>query len=148
MNDNNPDGKITKANQSGLIGLLRTVVLIVLVVGATSSLIFMFRQGQDTPRFLLVLFTLWVLSPFAVLLWANAVSKRWSVITRIMLFGVTLIVALISPAIYGEWVNVKPAGSANAFLFVAVPPVSLLFIITVPIAAFISRRLSHRSDGK
>jgi hypothetical protein len=148
MSDNNPDGKTSKANQSGFIGLLRTVALITLVVGATGSLIFMFRQSQNTPRFLLVLFTFWVLSPFTVLLWANVVSKHWSVITRIMLYGVTLIIALVSPAIYGEWIDVKPVGSANAFLFVVVPPVSLLFFVIVPITAFISRKLSHRSDGK
>jgi hypothetical protein len=105
----------------------------------------MFRAGERTPRLLLVLFTIWVLSPFVALLWANMVSKHWSVITRVTLYCVTLIVTLASLAIYGELVDVRPPGSANAFLFVAVPPASWVFMtIVVATAAFISRRLSHQ----
>lgn len=135
-------------SQGELIGILRAIALITLAVGATGSLVFMFRAGQHTPRLLLVLFTIWVLFPFAVLIWANTVSRRWSALTRITLYCVTLIVALGSLATYGEWVDVKPSGSANAFLFVAVPPVSLILMtIVVGIAAVISRRFSRRSDG-
>jgi len=147
MSNTNPSGKTTKSNEGKFPGLLRTVALIALVVGATGSLVFMFRQGQSTPRFLLVLFTLWVLSPFAGLLWANIVSKRWSIPTQGTLYCVMLIVALGSLAIYSKLIDVKPAGSGNAFLYVAVPPVSLLFIaIVVPITAFISSRSSRRGD--
>ena len=134
--------------EGGFLGLLRAVALVALVVGATGSLGFMFRAGQHTPRLLLVLFTIWVLSPFVALLWANMVSKRWSVLTRATLYCVTLVVTLGSLAIYGELVDLRPPGSANAFLFVAVPPVSLAFItIMVGIAAFISVRLSRQGDG-
>ena len=94
---------------------------------------------------LLVLFTIWVLSPFVALLWANMVSKRWSVVTRAALYGVTLVVALGSLAIYSELIVSKPPGSPNAFLFVAVPPASWVFItIVVPMTAFIAGRLSRR----
>jgi len=135
-------------SEGGFIGILRVVSIIALITGATGSLVFMFRAGQQTPRFLLVLFTIWVLTPFIALFWATMVSKRWSVLTRGMLYCVTLIVALGSLAIYSELIDVKPAGSANAFLFVAVPPASMLFIaMVVPIAAFISGRLSSRSNG-
>jgi len=128
-------------------GILRTAAQIALVVGAIGSLAFMFREGQQTPRLLLILFTIWVLSPFAALLWANRLAKRWSVLTRATLYCVEILVALGSLAIYGEWIDVRPAGSANAFLFVAVPPASLLFsMIVVPIAAFMSGRLSRPDD--
>lgn len=76
------------------------------------------------------------------------VSKRWSAVTRATLFCVTLVVTLGSLAIYGELVALKPPGSANAFLWVAVPPASWVFMaIVVPMAALISGRLSRRGTG-
>ncbi len=152
MNNHDPNGKISKTNQAkpegGFIGVLRTVALIALVVGAIGSLIFMFRAGQHTPRLLLILFIFWVLAPFVALFWANMVSKHWSALTRATLYCVTLIVAIGSLAIYSEWIDVRLAGSANAFLWVIVPPASLVFItIIVGIAALLSGRLSRRGDG-
>jgi uncharacterized membrane protein len=152
MSNSDPSEIAFKTNEGRskgrLFGLLRAMALIALVVGAVGSLGLMFREGQDTPRFLLVIFTIWVLAPFAALFWANKVSKRWSVPTRATLYCVILIVALGSLAIYGEWIDIKPAGSANAFLWVIVPPASLLFIaIAVGIAALLSSRLSRRGDG-
>ena len=151
MNKNSPSETTSKQNQGvpegRFIGTLRAVVFIALVVGAIGSLVFMFRAGQNTPRLLLILFIFWVLAPFAALLWATMISKRWSVLTRGTLYCVTLIVALGSLAIYGELIDVKPVGSANAFLFVAVPPASVIFTgIVVPITEFISNRPSRRSD--
>ena len=84
---------------------------------------FMLRAGQRTPRFLLVLFTVWVLSPFVGLGWANMVSNRWSVVTRAALYAVTLVLALGSLAIYGDVLVVAPSGSPPAFVFVVVSPV-------------------------
>jgi hypothetical protein len=133
--------------KAGFLGLLRAVALIAVVAGAGGSLVYMLRAGQRTPRLLLILFIFWVLSPFVPLIWGNIVSKRWPVLTRVTLYCVTLIIALGSLAIYGERIVLRPPGSANAFLFVAVPPVSLLFItIAVAMAAFISGRLSRRRD--
>jgi len=133
---------------SGFLTFFQAAALIALIAGAVGSLVFMFNAGQHTPRLLLVLFTIWVLSPFVVLLWAIIMSKRWSVLTRTILYCVTFIVPLSSLAIYSEWIDVRPAGSANAFLFVAVPPVSLIFIaIVVPAAALISGRLSRSDAG-
>jgi hypothetical protein len=151
MNNHDPNGKISKTNQvkpeGGFIGVLRTVALIALLVGTVGSLVFMFRAGQHTPRLLLILFIFWVSAPFAALFWANMVSKSWSVLTRTTLYCVELIVAFGSLAIYGEWIDLRPAGSANAALFVAVPPASLIFIaIIVGIAALISNRFSHGGD--
>ncbi len=132
---------------TGFLGRLRAVALIAVVAGAVGSLGFMLRAGRSTPRFLLALFVVWVLSPFVALAWANQVSKRWSVLTQTTLYGVTLFLTLGSLAIYGELVQ-RPAGSPNAFVFVAVPPASwLLMAIAVPMAALISRRLSRRGAG-
>jgi hypothetical protein len=127
----------------GFLAGLRAVALIAVVAGAGGSLGLMLRAGRRTPRLLLALFVIWVLSPFVALAWANVVSKRWSVITRATLYCVTLVVMLGSLAIYGDLVR-PPAGSPGAFVFVVVPPASwLLMAIVVPIAALISRRQSR-----
>jgi hypothetical protein len=134
-NPGKPDG--------GFLGLQRTLALIAVVVGAVGSLALMLRAGRSTPRLLLVCFAVWVLSPFVALAWANMVSKRWPVLTRVTLYCVTLVVTLGALAFYGG-VILPPAGSARAFVFVAVPPASWLLIAIVPIAALISRKLSRR----
>jgi hypothetical protein len=123
------------------------VALIAVAAGAVGSAGLMHRADQRTPRFLLVLFFIWVLSPFVALAWANLVSKRWKVPTRAALYCVTLVVTLASLAFYGKLV-LPPPGSPRAFVFVAVPPASwLLMTIVVSIAALISRRRSQRGAG-
>jgi hypothetical protein len=124
----------------GFVRLLRAVALVSVGAGAVGSLGLMFRASDRTPPFLLVLFVIWVLSPFVVLAWAHMISKRSVVLTQTTLYGVTLVIALCSLAIYGNLVA-PPAGSPRAFVFVAVPPASwLLMTIAVSIAALISRR--------
>jgi hypothetical protein len=145
MSVNDPSQISAKATQGRLDAILHTAALIVAVVGALGSLVFMLRAGQRTPLFLLVLFIIWVLSPFAGLLWANIVSKRWSFLTRVTLYCVTLVVALCSLTVYSELIVVRPPGSANAFLWVVVPPVMwVLITVVVGVAAFVSRRLLRR----
>ena len=107
---NIPDsGKITseasrERPEGGLIDFSRAVALIGVAAGAVGSIGLMLRADQRTPRFLLVLFFIWVLSPFVALAWANVVSKRWPVLTRAALYGVTLVITLGSLAFYGKLV--------------------------------------------
>ena len=125
--------------EGGFLGRLRAAALIALLAGAVGSTGLMLRAGQRTPRLLLIVFVIWVLSPFMALAWANKLSERWSVATRATLYCVMLVVTLGSLATYGELVA-RPPESANAFWFVLVPPVSwLLTAMVVPIAALISR---------
>jgi len=152
MSINRPGETTTEASpgrrDGGSIGLLSALSLVAVVAGAVGSFGLMLRAGQRTPRLLLVLFTIWVLSPFAALLWANIVSKRWSVLTRATLYCATLVITLGSLAIYSELVVVRPRGSANAFLFVAVPPASWVFMtIVVALAALVSHRRSRQGAG-
>ncbi len=124
---------------STFLGRLRTAGLIATVAGAVGSLAFMFHAGRRTPRFLLLIFVFWVLSPFAALVWAHAASARWSEATRATLSILMLVLAPASVAVYGTDV-LRPATAPAAFLFVLVPPVSwLLIVIVVPMAAFIAR---------
>src|SRR5207245_3522508 len=131
----------------GFLGRVRAGARIAVVAGAVGSVGLTLRAGRSTPRLLLVLFVLWVLSPFVALAWATMVAKRWSVLTRAMLYCVTLVVTLGSLAIYGS-VVLPPVGSPRAFVFVVVPPGSWLLITNVVrLIALISGRLSRRGPG-
>ena len=142
-----PTSEASRRRPDGaFLGLLRGVALIAVVVGAAGSVGLMLRAGHP-PFFLLILFTGWVLSPFVALVLADIASKRWSILTRSTLYGVMLILTLGSLAFYGDIV-LMPPGSKPAFVFLVVPFGSwLLLTIAVPIAAFVSRRLSRRGAG-
>ncbi len=132
---------------AGFLGRLRAVAMIAVVAGAVGSLGLMLRAGRGTPRLLLFLFVIWVFSPFAAVVLADRVSKRWSVVTRAALYSVTLVLTLGSLAVYGDIVP-RPPGTRPAFVFLVVPLASwLLMAIVVPIAALMSGRLSRRGAG-
>jgi hypothetical protein len=77
--------------------------MIAVLVGAGGSIGLMLRVGhRNNSRILLVLFGIWVLSPFMAIVLANLVSKRWSVLTRTTLYIVMLVVTLGSLAIYAD----------------------------------------------
>ncbi len=139
MSINGPREITAKASpgrpDGGFLGLLHSVALTAVVVGALGSVGFMLWVGHRNPsRLLIGLFVIWVLSPFMALLLANIVSKRWSVITRATLYGVMLILTLISLAFYGDVVwRPRPQ---PAFMFLVVPFGSwLLMTIVISIAA-------------
>ena len=134
--------------ERGFLGLLRAAALIAVLAGAVGSFGLMLHAGRrNDSRILLVLFTIWVLSPFVALVLADVVSKRWSVLTRATLHSVMLVLTIGSLAIYGD-VASGPPRAKTAFVFVVVPPASwLLIAIAVLLAALISGRLSRRSDG-
>jgi hypothetical protein len=141
--------KVSRGRTVGrFLGLLHAAALIAVLGGAVGSVGLMLRAGHRNPsRLLLVLFALWVLSPFIALVLANMVSKRWSVLTQATLYTVMLVLTVGSLAIYGD-VALGPPRVKAAFVFVVVPPASwLLIAIVVPIAAIISRRRSRRGDG-
>ena len=129
------------------LSVLRTAALIALPAGAAGSIGLMLRAGHRNPsRVLLILFAIWVLSPFVALLFAIIVSKDCSVLTRATLYGVVLVLTATSLAIYGD-VALGPPRTKTAFVFVVVPPASwLLIAIAISIAALISRRRSARSS--
>jgi hypothetical protein len=131
-------------NDGGPLGLLRVAALTAVLAGSVGSIGLMLYAGRrNSSRLLLVLFALWVLSPFVALVLANVVSKRWPVLTRATLYSLMLVLTACSLAIYAE-VALGPPRAKAAFVFVVVPPASwLLIAIAVSIAALISRRLSR-----
>src|ERR1035438_2811719 len=122
--------------EGGFLGLLRAAALIAVLAGAVGSVGLMLHAGRRNPsRILLVLFALWVLSPFAALVLGNMFSKRWLVPARAALYSVMLVLTMASLAIYGV-VALGPPRAKTAFVFLVVPPASwLLMAIVVPVAA-------------
>ena len=68
--------------------------------------------------------------PFAVLLAAHRSTKNCSTKSRLILYGVTVVVTVTSLAIYSYQVN-WPRQSTPAFYWVAVPPASGIFMLIV-----------------
>ena len=86
--------------ERGFLGLLRAAALIAVLAGAVGSFGLMLHAGRrNDSRILLVLFTIWVLSPFVALVLADVVSKRWSVLTRATLHRAMLVLTIGSLAI-------------------------------------------------
>jgi hypothetical protein len=132
-------------SEDGSLGRLRPVALIALVAGADGSVALMLYAGRSNPYPLVVVgFVIWVLSPFVVLLLAHMVSKRWSLLTRAALYGLMLVLALGSLAIYGYAAS-SPLGTRTTPFFVAVAPLSwLLTAVVLALAGLIAGRQSRR----
>ena len=132
---------------AAFLGLLHTAALIAVLIGAAGSVGLTLHAGHRNPsRFLVVLFVIWVLSPFVALVLATFISKDWSVITRATFYSVMLLFSLASLAIYGR-VALGPPRAKTAFVFVIVPPLSLLLMaMAVSAAALISRKLLYPGD--
>jgi glucose dehydrogenase len=125
--------------EGGSLRGLRAAALIAMLAGAIGSVGFVFYYGRRNPsRLLIVLFAVWVLSPFVALLAANATSTRWPARTRAMLYGVMLVIAVGSLAIYAN-VTLGPPRAQGAFAFVIVPPLSWLLsgvAVSIAVVAF------------
>ena len=120
-------------------GFLRTVAMIFVSAGAVGSLYFMFNASRNQRSILLiVLFTVWVLSPFAGFFIMHKLSNRWTIAARAFLYWLTIIVTIVSVIAYGGAFN--SPDTKNAFVFLVVPFLSWVLII---IFVLIARRLSH-----
>jgi predicted dienelactone hydrolase len=123
---------------------LSVATVFLTLTGAAGSVSLMLLAGrQNDSRFLLILFALWVLSPFAVIFLLARIMNRFSTLMRLAVAGLALVLAAGPPAIYAN-VAAAPLGSKVAFPFIVVPLGSWFLIATVmPIFALFSRRLSR-----
>ena len=123
--------------------MLRTVALIAAAIGGAGSVNFLLQAGRRNSSLILLvaLFSIWVASPFVMLGLGILKSERFTERVRSTLYVLTIVLALASLAIYSRLIDVKPAGSPNTFLFVAVPPTSwVIIMIVMSIVALRSRR--------
>jgi hypothetical protein len=133
---NRPAPEGTIASFAGL----PSAALAALVIGAVGSIALLLNAKQHPPPFLVVLFVVWVLSPFAALGVAYRVSKRWAPGTQATLYVVIFVVAVASLLVYAD--DALHHRTAHpAFVYVAVPPASwLLGVIVLSIAALKAKR--------
>jgi len=118
---------------------LRVAALIAVAIGGMTSFALLLRAGQHTPSFLLFVMTCWVLAPFAALALAVTLSDRWPHAVRTTVYCMAIIVTLGALAIYADDARGHRRPQA-AFVFVMVPPVSVVCLATaLGIAALIGR---------
>jgi hypothetical protein len=129
--------------------MLRTVALVALGAGGLGSVALLLQMGTRNSSLPLVvaLFSIWVLSPFIALLFAILRSKQWPDMVRSTLYGITIAAAVASLLIYTRVIDLKPATSANTFLFVAVPPATWVAIVMSLLVATLAARSQSRRSG-
>jgi hypothetical protein len=124
-------------------GFLGSAAALVTFVAALGSVALQLYAGRHSPQHLvLVLIAGWVLSPFVILALLHRQARRWPAATRTTLFCLMLAVSLGSLAIYGAAVARPLASRPPAFLFVAVPPASLLLAVAMLAAVWLIERKS------
>jgi GNAT superfamily N-acetyltransferase len=128
-----------------ILVLLHALALAAVVAAAGGAVGLMIWVGRRNPSsVLLLLFALWVVSPFMGLQLADMRSKGWSTGRQATLHGATLALALGSLAIYW-YVALRPQTPQPAFVFLVVPLASwLLMAAAVPVAARISGTRARR----
>jgi hypothetical protein len=88
--------------------------------------------------------SIWVAGPFLILLFANAISERWSTATRVTLYAATLILMVVCQTIYYLTDRLRPATAPPGFFFVLIPPVSvLLTAVAVAVSGATQRSVSR-----
>jgi hypothetical protein len=112
--------------------MLRKVALVFTSAAAIASLAFMFVVGRrQKSAILILLFTVWVLSPFAaVLLGSSAISKRRAGFEQKVFAGLASVVSLVSVGIYAS-VALGPPRPQPASFFLLVPAASWVVIVIV-----------------
>ena len=104
---------------------------LILIAGAVGSLALMLYAGRSNTHILITIgFVFWVLAPFALLALAERRSGTWPPATKAVLGTLIWLVVLGSVAIYAYRAAVPPS-STGAFLFVIVPPVSVVLVLAV-----------------
>ena len=131
-------------SEGGILAGLRTAAVVAVLAGGVCSIGLMLRSGRRNSSIILlvIIFAIWVLSPFVALAWAGVVSRRWPAPTRAALYVVMFLVTLGSLAIYGA-VAFRAIAAKTGFIFLVVPGASwLLAAVVVSTAALIARRSS------
>ena len=129
-----------ESSESSLLGFLRTAAPIAVLAGAAGSVGLMLRAGRrNQSQILMLLFGIWVLSPFVAAFLAHVFSKRWPVVTRATLYAVMLALTVGSLTIYGDFVFGRLQAKAG-FVFLVVPFASWLLIGMVGAMVISGRR--------
>lgn len=133
---------VSGARDGGLAAILRSASLFATFACAAGSLWLMLRAGHNNGRILplVILFAMWVLSPFLALVWAHGSSGKWPLGRRVALELTMPLVALGSLAVYA--INaMHPISSRGAFVFLVVPAAGwALAAAVLGVAGLLTRR--------
>ena len=111
-------------------GLVRSLALGVATAGALGSLAFTLQAGGHNVSVILVLlFSVWVLSPYILLIIFCVRSGNWSARARISLYVIMILISLISLLFYGGLIFFS--GAKPAFVFLVIPLISWIVCLTV-----------------
>jgi len=119
--------------------LIRRATFVIMLAGAFGSLGLTIRAARYAHSLILILlFGIWVFSPFMGLAVAYIFSNRWPVFTRNILYLLSMVLTIFSITVYaGTWtpVNVKPA-----FVYLALPLLSWLALaVVIPLTVWRSQ---------
>jgi len=121
--------------------MLRRAGLLALVVGCVGSVVLMLRASEHPPVFLILLFIVWVSSPFIALAIGYMLSSRWPGAMRTTLHLMMIVAAIVSLIAYANAGPGPGHPQTRVFLFVILPPaVWALAAIAIGAAAIASRR--------
>jgi hypothetical protein len=122
----------------------RAIAMIAALVGALgSSALVLYVGRRNSSHWLIALFVLWVSSPFALLAYLGELAKLWTARARTLHCAVTIGLALITLAVYGNVVFGAPRPKPAA-PFLIVPSLSWL-AIAIGIAIARRRRSPNAS---
>ena len=128
--------------------LLRRVALTLVVIGAVASITFMLRAGRhQQSRILLLLFAIWVLSPFVGAVLPHVLSKRRTALDRPALYLATLAFSVGSLTMYGT-VAFGRSTMKVGFIFLIVPLASWLLLAAAIALAVYSRGPSRPDEAR
>lgn len=109
-----------------------------ILVAAAASLALMYRAGHRNPSAVLILmFAVWVVSPFVALDVINRLAQRWSFRGRSVVRVTTVVIAAGAVSVYGTDA-LRPVSSKGAFIYLVVPFVSWVVVVIVGAIAGLS----------
>jgi hypothetical protein len=125
--------------------VLRQTGLVVTGTGAVGAAALFFRAGQHSPQILIVLIGIWVFVPFAAMAAMLVWSIRRPARTLSILSVTTLVVVFCTLAIY-IYDAFHPRAQA-AFVYVMVPPASVIALAIALVAATRSSRTAGTASN-
>jgi hypothetical protein len=127
-------------NKISASSLLRTITIIVVVIGDIISTGFTLHAGHNNRSvFLVILFLGWVSSSFIGLLIACLLSRRWPAGIRKILYILMILIVICSVVGYSGILS--SAGMKPAFVFLVIPLITWVFIaILIRVAISLARK--------
>src|SRR5258708_8710510 len=121
-----------------LVAPAGTIAILVGVVGSV-ALFLRASQRKGPPPLLIVLFVVWLLSPYVLLVAARLFAKRWPPRSRSWIHLAAVVVAALSLVAYRA-AALRPSEPTTAGFVLLAPVCWLITAIAVAIAAVSARR--------